>query len=123
MRENWGHFQTVFLCMAPPAPPLPGAVSVSAGGAPAEGSVPASAARQTARAEKRTAEDQADDRTGGGTHPNSDRHHHPGNYSLLHLRSLRGQRSGSNAPPSEGTWPVKEHVAEPDFMLRMVLLA
>lgn len=73
----------------------PGVVGVSAGAAPAEGGVSASAARQAACTEKRTAETQADDHTRGATHHHH-LHHHSGNHSLLYLPLQRGQRSGSN---------------------------
>lgn len=63
----------------------PGFVSVTAGAAPAEGSVSPSAAGQAARTQKRTAENQADDPTRGGTHQThtSTHQHNTGKCSPL----------------------------------------
>lgn len=74
----------------------PGVISVSAGAAPAEGGISASAARQAACTEKRPAETQADNHTRGDTYTRGDTHQHPGNYTSHH------KRSGS-------LWPVEEH--------------
>lgn len=78
----------------------PGVVSVTAGAAPAEGGVSASAARQAAGTEEGTAENQADNHTGGGTcQPYTSTHHTPGKYKLflpscfLYIVLWRGQRS------------------------------
>lgn len=61
-----------------------GVIGVTAGAAPAEGSVPSSAAGQTARAEERTAENQAAVHArGGAQQPPTSTQHYPGKCSLV----------------------------------------